>query len=91
VHLGEVREFKTEIGARCDVDSLKNTFGFGAIDGLELSGVIASDSTTKLGLFIDVDADSACHVSKIGDAVETTAQVTPNWLDLSNTEQVSGA
>ena len=84
---GEHREFKAEIGTRCDVDGLKNTFGFGAIDDLELSGVITRNSTTKLGLLIDADADSASHISEIGDAVEATTQVTPDWLDLSNAEQ----
>lgn len=71
--LGKLREFEAEIGAGCDVDGLKNTFGFGAIDDLELSSVIARNSTTKFGLLIDADADSAGHISEIGDTVEATA------------------
>lgn len=85
--LGELREIKAEIGTRGDVDGLKNTFGFGAIDDLKLSGVIARNSTTKFGLLIDINADSAGHLSEIGDAVEATTQVTPDWFDLSNAEQ----
>ena len=36
--------------------------------------------------FFDVDTDPVCHVSEISDAAKTTAQVTPKWLDLRNTE-----
>ena len=85
--LGELGEFKAEIGTRCNVDGLKNAFGFGAINDLELSGVIARNGTTKLGLLIDVDADFARHISEIGNAVKATAQVTPDWFDLSDAEQ----
>jgi hypothetical protein len=31
--------------------------------------------------------DAARYVSDINNAVETTAQVTPNWFDLSDAEQ----
>ena len=33
------------------------------------------------------DTDAGCHVSDIGSVTETTTLVTPNWLDLSNTEK----
>jgi hypothetical protein len=54
------------------------------VDDLKFCGVIANDCMMKLSL---VDADTGRHVSEISDAAETTAQVTPNWLDLRNTEQ----
>ena len=43
--------------------------------------------TTNFGLFVHVNTDAGRHVSEIGDATETTAQVAPNWPDLGNTEK----
>ncbi len=83
----KLREFEAEIGARGDIDGLKDTLGFSAIDDLELCGVVACDCTAKLSLFVNAYTDAGRHVSKIGDAVETTAQVAPNWFDLSNAEE----
>jgi hypothetical protein len=37
-------------------------------------------------VYVHVNTDAGCHVGEIGDATETTAQVIPNWLNLSNTE-----
>jgi hypothetical protein len=61
--------------------------GLSTFDGLEICGIIASDCTAKLSLFVDVVTDTSRYVSEISDAAETTTQVTPNWLDLGNTEQ----
>jgi hypothetical protein len=80
-------EFEAEIGARGDIDGLKDALGFGAIDDLEFSGVVTRDCTAKLSFFVNAYMDAGRHVSKIGDAVETTAQVAPNWFDLSNAEE----
>src|SRR5579863_4802147 len=80
-------EFEVEIGARGDIDGLKNTFGFGAIDDLELCGVVARDCAAKLSLFVNAYTDAGRHVSKIGNAVETTAQVAPNWFYLSDAKE----
>jgi hypothetical protein len=65
-------EFEEEIGPRCDIDSLKNVHSLSTIDDF------ANDRATKLGLFVHVDTDAVCHVSEIGDATKTNAQVSPN-------------
>jgi hypothetical protein len=39
------------------------------------------------GEVVNAYADTCRHVSKVGDAVETTAQVAPNWFDLSDAEE----
>jgi hypothetical protein len=31
--------------------------------------------------------DTCCHISKVSNVVETTAQVTPNWFDLSDAKE----
>jgi hypothetical protein len=60
------------IGARGDIDGLKDTLGFGTIDDLELRGVVAHDWTEKLRHFVNAYTDEGHYVSKIGNAVETT-------------------
>jgi len=83
----KLREFESEIGPRCDIDSLKNALSLSTIDDFKFCGIVTSNRATKLGLLVHVDTDAGCHVSEISDTTETTAQVTPNWLDLSNTEK----
>jgi hypothetical protein len=39
------------------------------------------------GEIVNAYADMCRHVSKVSDAVETTAQVAPNWFDLSDAEE----
>src|SRR6266850_228520 len=85
--LGKVGEFEAEIGARGDVDSLEYTLSLGTVDDLEFCGVVTSDCAAKLSLLVDAHTDAGRDFSKIGNAVETTAQVAPNWFDLSNAEQ----
>jgi hypothetical protein len=80
-------EFEAEIGPRCDIDSLKNALSLSTIDNFKFCCIVTSNRTTKLGLFVHVDTDAEGHVSEISDVTETTAQVTPNWLDLSDTEK----
>src|SRR6266581_2435820 len=83
----KLREFEAEIGARGNIDGLKDTLGFGTIDDLELRGVVVRDCTAKLRHFVNAYTDAGRHVSKIGDAVETTAQATPDWYNLSNAKE----
>src|SRR6266446_8202807 len=80
-------EFEAEVGTRCDIDGLKNALGLSTIDDFKFCGIVASDRATKLSFFVHVDTDAGRHVSEISDAAETTTQVTPNWLDLSNTKK----
>ena len=82
----KLQEFEAEVGTRGDIDGLKDTLGFGAVDDLELSGIVTRNCT-EAHLFVYACTDVGHHVSKIGDVVKTTAQVTPNWFDLSNAEE----
>ena len=37
------REFEVEIGARCDINSLKNTLSLSTIDDFKFCSIVASD------------------------------------------------
>src|SRR5258708_9167324 len=80
------REFETEIGMRCDINSLKNALSLSTIDDFKFCSIVMSDCMTKLRLLVHVDTDVGSHVGKISDVAKTTAQVTLNWFDLTNTE-----
>jgi len=87
MHPRKFGEFKMEIGVRCDINSLKNALSLSTIDDFKFCGIVTSDRTTKLRLLVHVDTDAGSHVGEISDVAETTAQVTLNWFDLSNTEK----
>ena len=87
MHPRKFGEFETEIGVRCDINSLKNALSLSTIDDFKFCGIVTSDRTTKLRLLVHVDMDTGSHVGEISDVAETTAQVTLNWFDLSNTEK----
>ena len=52
LHGLKCREVKLEVGARSDIDCLKDTLGSATIDDLEIGGIIAGDGTTKLALLL---------------------------------------
>jgi hypothetical protein len=60
--------------------------GLGATDDLELCDIVTSNGAAKSSSLL-MYMDAARYVSDISDAVETTAQVTPSWFDLSDAEQ----
>ena len=70
------------------MDSLTDAFSLSTDKFInKLCSIVATYRATKFGQFVHVDTDAGCHVSEISDATETATQVTPNWLDLSNTEK----
>src|SRR5258707_11059043 len=87
MHPRKFGEFKAEIGARCNINSLKNTLSLSTIHDFKFCGIVTTNHTTKLSLLVHVDTDAGSHVGKISDVAKTTTQVTPNWFNLSNTEK----
>jgi hypothetical protein len=69
-----IREYayKAEVGGRGDIDKLKNALSLSAIDGFELGGVVAGNSTTKHGRFVGAVTDAARLVSQIRNSAEAT-------------------
>ena len=49
--------------------------------------VVSGDRTAKLALFIEAEADACCDISQIGEAIHATVEISPDRLDLSDTEE----
>lgn len=94
--LGDVRQrldrlklwkLETEVGAWKDVHGLEKALSFNTIDDLEIGSIVLSYSTTKIRLLLQVGANAGGDIGKVWKAVHTTIKISPDGLNLSDTEK----
>lgn len=76
-----------EIGAWCNVHCLKNALSAAPIDGSEVGGIVSGDSTTKVALGFQLQADLGSDVRKVRQAIHSTVEIGPDGFDLSDAEE----
>lgn len=77
----ELGELETEVGARSDVDGLKNTLSLETVHDLELGRVVAGDGTARFSLLVDAEVDASGDLREASKTVHAATEIGPDRLD----------
>lgn len=83
----DLREVEFEVRARRDGDGLHDALNLTAVLDLEVGSVVLGNSATQVALLRDGLANASRDLCEVGNAIHATAEVGPDWLDLSDAEE----